>query len=386
MDTKNCLLIAVTMVLSLVNAVTVITSSGAIEGITADGVNKFTQIPYAKAPINELRFADPQEVEPWNDTLSAHNPLYFVPSCPTTCEGNKCAFIESEDCLFLNVFTPPDAEYMTTDYTVLLWIHGGSFESGSSGGFVYDATNFVDFIGDIIVVSINYRLGILGSLYDNVYDTNIKGNFGFLDQKLAIKWVYDNIEYFGGNKDNIVIFGESAGAQAVGLHLLYNTEYISGGIMQSSPFGFPLRTPETWYNTTERFTDIIGCSEDLDKLSCWRDADLASITSAQTDPLLFDPDELKWAHNLEKWTPTVETQLLAKQPIFEWQTVNNNNNEDDIPPYIIGMNKDEYYFWANDADTYSYNDLVAELDAYFNGDNVITEAVLSYYGITDTSP
>eukprot|EP01083_Nonionella_stella_P089544 249868_1 len=130
-------------------------------------------------------------MEPWNDIFDANISSVLVPACMQTCSAfinGLCPFVVSEDCLYLNVFTPLNAEYMTTNYPVMIWIHGGSFFEGWGSFFLYDPSNIVHYINDTIIITINYRLGLFGFFYDNMYDTNINGNYGYLDQQLAIKW------------------------------------------------------------------------------------------------------------------------------------------------------------------------------------------------------
>ena len=171
-----CVLILVS-VLKSVKSVIVNSSIGPIEGSFDGGyVNSYHGIPFARPPIGELRFASPQPItepisnasHPWNATINPNN----VPACPQY-KTEDDAFIIDEDCLYLNVFTPADAKYGKTNYTVMIWIYGGSFQSGYSTLFLYDPTNWIEYVNDIIVVTINYRLGVLGFFYDNTFETGL---------------------------------------------------------------------------------------------------------------------------------------------------------------------------------------------------------------------
>ena len=161
--------------------VSVDTDVGVIQGYTEDDLNYFWGIPYAQPPIDELRWASPvatdsigNETHPYECKSSA----YFVSECIPARDNGRTY---SEDCLFLNIVTPSDAEYQVTSYTVMVFIHGGTFEEGSSTqsfpttttDFFFNPTNLVSFIGDVIFVSFNYRLAILGFLYDNMYNTGM---------------------------------------------------------------------------------------------------------------------------------------------------------------------------------------------------------------------
>ena len=217
---------------------TVTTKYGKVEGLVTSLGRSFRSIPYAAPPVGDLRFSAPKEPSPWNDTLQATED---PPGCPQECimGGRFCPLNTTEDCLYLNVFTPlnPNNESLV----VMIFIHGGGFIQGYGGGWMYNGTNMA-YNNDVIVVTINYRLGILGSLYDPDY--NLTGNFAYLDQKLAVKWVYNNIEAFGGNKSRITLFGESAGGSSMACHIMDRTNVENPDsvlfqrvIMESDPLG-----------------------------------------------------------------------------------------------------------------------------------------------------
>ncbi|XP_066245201.1 venom carboxylesterase-6-like [Euwallacea similis] len=175
----------------------------------------FYSIPYAQPPTGALRFQAPIPVESWTGVRSA------------TAEGNICYQVntdssdENEDCLSLNVYTPKDPSTLTQKLPVLFYIHGGSFNWGS--GQTKRATGgirpeyFMD-TSEVVMVSINYRLGPFGFFATG--DSVIPGNAGLKDQLLALKWVQNNIEVFGGDASKVTIFGESAGGASVGYHII----------------------------------------------------------------------------------------------------------------------------------------------------------------------
>jgi len=192
------------------------TTSGKIAGREKNGVLLFAGVPFAAAPTGDRRFRAPEPHEGWSDVRDATrfgrvavqmgDSLSAIGAAPTP--------DWSEDCLFLNVQTPAldDARR-----PVMVWIHGGAFVNGTGAMPWYDGANFVR-NGDVVVVSINYRLGALGWLelnhLDPAYATS--GNNGLLDQIAALRWVRDNIAGFGGDPADVTIFGESAGAMSVG--------------------------------------------------------------------------------------------------------------------------------------------------------------------------
>ena len=184
------------------------TKSGKIQGYKENGIEIFKGIPYAEPPVEELRFSPPVAKKQWDDVLDATE----YGNCAYQGYTQLEDFIgklqpESEDCLNLNIWTP---SVDNKKRPVMFWIHGGSFIFGGGIDPMYDGSALVQ-RGDVVVVTINYRLGALGYLYI----PGVTANVGYLDQILALKWVHDNIEQFGGDPNNITIFGESAGGYSV---------------------------------------------------------------------------------------------------------------------------------------------------------------------------
>ena len=185
----------------------------------------FSGIPYARAPVGELRWRPPLPAEAWDEVRDAST---FGPIAPqsaavpgiTSPADPEASEPHSEDCLSLNVWTPQLPETPTTEpgrgRPVLVFIHGGGFTSGSGSVFLYRGGNLVR-NGDAVVVTINYRLGALGFLgHRGLADPDgLVGNWGIHDQRAALLWVRDNIAAFGGDPANVTIFGESAGAFSV---------------------------------------------------------------------------------------------------------------------------------------------------------------------------
>ncbi|KAI5639509.1 carboxylesterase family domain-containing protein [Phthorimaea operculella] len=193
-------------------------NEGILEGVEVDNeyggkIFKFKGIPYAEPPVGDLRFKAPRPIKPWQGVRSAkeHGPCCFQQDLMfdkhTETRG-------SEDCLYLNVYSPnlnPNKPL-----PVMFWIHGGGFFSGNGNDDNYGPDYLVRH--DVILVTINYRLDILGYLCLDSED--VPGNAGMKDQVAALRWVKNNISYFGGDPENITIFGESAGGSSVTLHLV----------------------------------------------------------------------------------------------------------------------------------------------------------------------
>ncbi|MDP2919625.1 MAG: carboxylesterase/lipase family protein [Dehalococcoidia bacterium] len=201
-----------TAVLPVVN-----TNAGKVEGYYRDGLFVFKGIPYAAPPAGENRWLPPQPVKPWSGVRDAKN---FGAICPQNEQQIQIIRAlqpepQSEDCLFLNLWTPglDDARH-----PVMVWIHGGGFAQGSGSSVGYNGRKLAT-RGNTVIVTINYRLGTLG--FWNLNEVTggkipAKGNEGLLDQIAALEWVRNNISSFGGDPNNVTIFGESAGGMSCG--------------------------------------------------------------------------------------------------------------------------------------------------------------------------
>ena len=195
---------------------TVNAPAGAMEGTVDGGVRVFKGIPYAQPPIGPLRWRAPTPMQPWSGVRKA---TAFGPACVQPRSSTPNIYTNppermSEDCLTLNVWTPPNAKNLP----VVVWIHGGALVAGYSHEGMYDGARIAK-RGNAIVVSINYRLGILGYLAHPELSAEssegVSGNYGLLDQIAALRWVQANAEAFGGDPGNVTIAGESAGALSV---------------------------------------------------------------------------------------------------------------------------------------------------------------------------
>ncbi|HPB44384.1 MAG TPA: carboxylesterase family protein [Microthrixaceae bacterium] len=201
------------------STLTVDTAAGTVRGQWLDGVARFAGIPYAEAPVGALRFRAPQPRNPWQGVFDATE---FGPIAPQNPSFMDLLFglepePQSEDCLRLNIYTPDPGLSGDEALPVMFWIHGGAFEMGSGSTSIYDGTAFAK--QGAVFVSINYRLGPLGFLELSGLDDEFlgSGNAGLLDQIEALRWVQTNIARFGGDPDNVTVFGESAGSMSTSL-------------------------------------------------------------------------------------------------------------------------------------------------------------------------
>ena len=247
----------------------------------------FQGIQYAQAPIGNLRFKSPL---PYQETNGEHDVSKKIDILCTqfgqmTGSISREAVVQ-EDCLLLNIYAP-ELAIDGLPLPVLVWIHGGALTLGSGRMDEYGPHYFMD-TENVIVVTINYRLGPLGFLSMGTED--VPGNAGFRDQSVALKWVNDNIANFGGDPQMIAIAGESAGSLSVALHLVspMSQGLFQRAILQSgtglSPNWEP-NTPEQALKQADQVSKAVGCDEEEDILSCLQSRDVDEFLSM----------ELEWA-------------------------------------------------------------------------------------------
>ena len=175
-------------------------------GFVSNGLTEWLGIPYAAPPVGALRWQPPQPHAPWTTTLQA---LHYPDECPQSAHRTRCGRRPSEDCLYLNVYRPPQRQRHALP--VLVWIHGGGFQGAPTR--IYPDDNLAQ-AGNVLFVSLQYRLGVLGFLSIPAFGAHA-GDYGLVDQQAALQWVKTNISAFGGDPHNVTIFGESAGGSSV---------------------------------------------------------------------------------------------------------------------------------------------------------------------------
>uniref|UniRef100_A0A8D0GQK9 Carboxylic ester hydrolase n=1 Tax=Sphenodon punctatus TaxID=8508 RepID=A0A8D0GQK9_SPHPU len=259
---------------------TVLTRAGRVHGtrmpVLAGYVSAFLGIPFAEPPVGKMRFQRPEIKKPWSgvlDTTSYPRACYqYVDNAFPGFQGSEMWNPNrnmSEDCLYLNVWVPSPRP---KNATVLVWIYGGGFYSGASSLDVYDG-RFLTYTEKVILVSMNYRVGAFGFLA-LPGTQEAPGNVGLLDQRLALQWVQNNIHFFGGNPKLVTIFGESAGAASVGMHLLStgSRALFQRAILQSGAPNGPWATvtPAESRRRATLLGKLVGCqaSNDSELVSC----------------------------------------------------------------------------------------------------------------------
>jgi len=209
------------------------TDAGYVSGISQEGLRVYHGIPFAAPPTGDLRWRPPAPVQPWEGVLNA---TQYSATCPQP--GSPAHLNMSEDCLYLNVWTP--ARSADEKLPVMVFFYGGGFKEVASSMPVYNGTTLAR--NGVIVVTPNYRLGALGFLAHPQLDFesphNASGNYGIMDQQAALSWVQRNIDKFGGDPSRVTIFGQSAGAESVLIHIASPTSkgLFRQGIIESGPF------------------------------------------------------------------------------------------------------------------------------------------------------
>lgn len=198
--------------------VTVRIQEGTLQGVVVDGIGTFKGIPFAAPPVGKNRWRAPQPVKPWKGVLYANSygPLPMQNRAGAIFWAGSFFPKVSEDCLYLNVWTP--AKSLTEKLPVMVWIHGGAFVSGTAGSRFYEGADLAKH--GVVVVSVSYRLGAFGFFAHPELARESgrgSGNYGLMDQIAGLRWVKRNIAQFGGDDGNVTIFGESAGGSSVGL-------------------------------------------------------------------------------------------------------------------------------------------------------------------------
>jgi carboxylesterase type B len=247
-------------------------------------IDVFRGIPFAEPPVGPLRFRPPVAKEPWDGT---YNATYYRDACvqdPALLFGIP----SSEDCLHLNIYAPRPA--VAGGAAVMVWIHGGGFNSGSAVQATFFGQPLVA-LGDVIVVTINYRLNIFGFLTTG--DEALPGNLGLMDQVKALEWIKENIGAFGGDSNRITIFGESAGSASVNFHMisprsrgLFNRAVLQSGTA-FTPGAF-MDDRDILRNQAFGIGERLGCgtSDSEALVHCLRDKD-AQALFGEIDPLTF---------------------------------------------------------------------------------------------------
>ncbi|MDY0137069.1 MAG: carboxylesterase family protein [Thiomicrospira sp.] len=262
-------------------SVVVTTDKGDVRGLVENGLLRFKGIPYAQAPSGELRWQLPQPAHAWSDI---HDATQYASACPQLERYGIPESSLNEDCLALNITLPfHHAADMNKKRPVIVWIHGGAFVGGSSGLYSLD---YMAELGDVVVVSMNYRLGVLGFTAHPAFDADHNGGYGLEDQRAALRWVQNNIAAFGGDPDNVTVAGESAGGASVCMHLLAPNEtqgLFHKAIVQSAGCATPLLSVEEGKKIGDQIGEKLGCDQADTALTCLRAQPVKKLLEAASE-------------------------------------------------------------------------------------------------------
>jgi len=346
--------------------------------VTADGreIHAFLGIPFGESTAGGNRWQDPVPKALISQGIDATE---FGHACPQVYNPPYSPPGEfSEDCLTLNIWRRADLSDRELR-PVMVWIYGGSFTGGGSSMPLYDGA-YLSSREDVVVVSLNYRLGALGFLA-GIH--GLEGNYGLKDQQLAFQWVRDNITEFGGDPDQVTLFGESAGAMSVGLHLLSipsSSGLFQGDIMQSNPFGIPYKTLSEATAEAELLEELLGCQGK--EIDCLRAADADDIVREQSNAAI-QMASLLGLHlaGFLVWSPVIDGAFLVGDP-----TVSAESGGANLPT-ILGTTHDEGVLFVHEitkalGGSLSAATYVSLLVLVFGEDNATDIVVL--YGINLT--
>lgn len=300
------------------------TQQGVVIGTADHKTRRFFGIPYAAAPIGELRWRKPQTPAAWSTPrdakkLSAHCPQ---PSGGVLSPSGNA----DEDCLYLNVWTPVPVPKRAP---VMVWIHGGAFSLGTGNDALYDGSRMAE-QQNAIVVTLNYRLGSLGFLSHPDFPES--ANLGLVDQQFALSWVRDNIAAFGGDPDNVTIWGESAGGISVCAQLVMPTSagLFHRAIIESGPCTYKLPTKSEAEQQGQKLAAALLCVDPNDRVTCLRKKLATQVVNAL--PLKAGVIFGEGA----SWGPIMDGVVIPQQPVDAL-----TKGAQAKVPVLLGANRDE---------------------------------------------
>lgn len=316
------------------------TTKGDIQGIISsdDSVNIYKGIPYAKAPVGDLRWEATQANEKWTGVLQANK---FGPGCMQNVGVERLPWTKeylhsgelSEDCLYLNVWAPKNTE---SKKPVVVYIHGGGFVEGSGSVPIYDGVNLAK--KGVVYVSLNYRLGAFGFISSSELQAENKtiANYGLLDQVMALKWIKENIANFGGDENNITIMGQSAGANSV---LYLNATSLTKGLFNRSVIESPVPSfftmfgvkTESLFSSPFTATTLAAQTAQVDDYLKKNGLSIKKLKTMNAVDVFkaFDPQKVYFG-------PVIGGNVNDKPLLESFSVVNSESR-----PIMLGVNKDE---------------------------------------------
>ncbi|KAF7660212.1 hypothetical protein LDENG_00286340 [Lucifuga dentata] len=340
------------------------------------GVHAYLGVPFAKPPVGPLRLASPQPAEGWKGVRDATKQ-------PPLCVQYKELLVDllrklsvlvvdipdiSEDCLYLNIYTPAKAD-QDAKLPVMVWIHGGGLTMGSAS--MYDGSSLAAY-QDVVVVLIQYRLGLLGFL--STGDEHMSGNFGLLDQVEALRWIQQHIHHFGGNPGLVTIFGESAGGVSVSLLLLspLSDGLFHRAIAESGTAAMDVIVSNDPLPMTKTVADLCDCST----VSTKEIADCIRNTDTDVIFTVVKNETLRFPANIDGHFVTKPVDELLR------------NHELLTLPFMIGVNNDEggwllpvFFAPPNWTEGMDREEVLSFLQMWYSDlkDNIVIEILVDEY-------
>jgi len=325
--------------------------SGLVAGkLLASGVRAYLGIPYAEPPVRELRWRDPQPVKPWEGVYNADRKPHMCMQWMRAHDLNHYFGEEapSEDCLYLNLWAPADAE-PGQDLPVIVWIYGGGFTQGTANLANYDGGQIAK--KGVVYVAMNYRVGSFGFMahpdLNGENERGTSGNWGLLDQNAALRWVQRNIAQFGGNPNDVTIMGQSAGGASVSFQ---QSTPLSKGLIHrvfgmSASAVVPGRgrtsTLEDGLQAGLEFQKLLGA----DSLQAMRNIPSDRLLAAQSEP------------GAPRFQPVVDNYFLPAMPIEIFK----QGNQSDVPTMLTFMADESRLSLRNATNVEEYRTMAADL-------------------------
>ena len=307
--------------------------SGIVRGEAGEEVHVYRGIPYAAPPVGDLRWKPPQPVTPWSGTRVCTT---FSDIAPQILGSPHAGISQSEDCLYLNVLTP--AKYATDRLPVMVWMHGGGYVAGHGNETLFNALPLPQH--GVVLVTVNMRLGVLGlmahPLLSQESPNDVSGNYMCLDMIAALQWVQKNIAAFGGDPDNVTIFGESGGSRKVIALIasplaegLFHKAIGESGVIWGTPHSnlLPLKDIEA---IGEELFARLGVDKEADPLAAARALSWEKII--EVDSVMAQEAGKDWGN----WDITVDGWFMPDMPANIFQA-----GEQNAVPFIVGGNLGE---------------------------------------------
>ncbi|KAG2176131.1 hypothetical protein INT43_005364 [Umbelopsis isabellina] len=332
------------------------TKLGKVQGYRDRVSFRFDGIPYAKPPVGDLRFKAPQPIDKLTSDGTVHDATYFRPMCPqniTNDPGPQMNTTMSEDCLYLTIYTPflpGNKAEKDKLLPVMVWYHGGSYYYGGSSQVEYNGNNFAS-RESVVVVSVDYRLGVLGwlSTPDQIDSNEGSINQAMRDQIMALQWVNDHIKAYGGDSEKVTIIGESAGGTTI--MSLLQTDATKGlfanAIVES---GNPLsgwQRPDIGTELSKLYLNISNC----ENIQCLKKIQNTTQLIEYQDALfakaqeVYPPGQVNW---IEPFRPVIDNDLLKEDQFKALQ----NGNFQKVPT-LVTYNHDEFGLFLQENQTFA---------------------------------